>query len=89
MDPTVHYKDFHLGEEQTIDPTAQSIIDNIIASGAKHQGLTMAMDATIQPRFQANIYKEDFSEEQLSKSTKKMMKQAQKKVSLLKWGIQS
>lgn len=79
MDPTIHYKDFHIGEEQLIDPKAQLIIDTIITNGAIHQGLTMAMDATIQPRFQANIYKEDFSEEQLSNSTKKMMKQAQKK----------
>lgn len=86
MDPTIHYKDFHLGEEQIVNPAAQSIIDTLIASGAKHQGLTMAMDATIQPRFQANIYKEDFSEGQLSKSTKKMMKQAQKKGVTIKMG---
>jgi serine/alanine adding enzyme len=86
MDPTVHYHDFHLGEEKTLNPQAQTIIANLAASGAKHQGLTMAMDATIQPRFQANIYKEDFSEELLPKSTKKMMKQAQKKGVTVKIG---
>ena len=31
----------------------------------------MDMGATIQPRFQANIYREDFSEEQLSKAPRK------------------
>ena len=79
MDPTIHYKDFHLGEEKVVNPEAESIIQNLKNSGAKYQGLTMEMDATIQPRFQANIYKEDFCEEKLSKSTKKMMKQAKKK----------
>ncbi|MFK4566097.1 aminoacyltransferase [Enterococcus sp. UD-01] len=86
MDPTIHYNDFHLGEEKTLNPQAQMIIDSLAASGAKHQGLTMAMDATIQPRFQANIYKEDFSDELLPKSTKKMMKQAQKKGVTVKMG---
>lgn len=79
MDPAIHYKDFHLDEDQVINSEAEVIIQNLKDSGAKYQGLTMEMDATIQPRFQANIYKEDFSEDQLSKSTKKMMKQAQKK----------
>jgi serine/alanine adding enzyme len=86
MDPTIHYNDFHLGEEKKLNPQAQMIIDSLAASGAKHQGLTMAMDATIQPRFQANIYKEDFSDELLPKSTKKMMKQAQKKGVTVKMG---
>lgn len=79
MDPTIHYKDFHLKEEQKVNPQAQVALDTIIQNGAIHQGLTMNMHETIQPRFQANIYQEDFSEDQLSKSTKKMMKQAQKK----------
>ena len=33
----------------------------------------------IQPRFQANIYKEDFTEEQLSKSTKQAIRTARNK----------
>lgn len=88
MDPAVHYKDFHLNEEPVVNPVAQPIIETLSNSGAIHQGLTMEMDATIQPRFQANIYKEDFSEELLSKSTKKMMKQAQKKGVTVKMGQQ-
>lgn len=86
MDPPVHYKDFRLEEEQVVNPTAETIIQNIKASGANHQGLTMEMDATIQPRFQANIYKADFSEELLSKSTKKMIKTAEKKGVTVKQG---
>ncbi|MGL4695016.1 aminoacyltransferase [Enterococcus larvae] len=79
MDPTVIYKNILMDREEEMNNEAQVIIDNMTASGAKYQGLTMEMSATIQPRFQANIYKEDFSEDKLSKSTKKMLKQAQKK----------
>lgn len=79
MDPTIHYKDSHVGDEAQINQQAEKAIQNLQKAGAKHQGLTMAMDSTIQPRFQANVYKEDFSYEQLSKSTKKMMTQAKKK----------
>ncbi|WP_086349415.1 aminoacyltransferase [Candidatus Enterococcus clewellii] len=86
MDPTVIYKDILIDREERKNPEAQMIIDNITSSGAKYQGLTMEMSATIQPRFQANIYKEDFSEEQLSKSTKKMLKQAQKKGVVVRQG---
>lgn len=37
------------------------------------------MGETIQPRFQANIYKEYFTEEQLSKSTKQAIRTARNK----------
>ncbi|MHC5216989.1 aminoacyltransferase [Enterococcus sp. LJL128] len=79
MDPTIIYKDIQMDREEIPNPLAQEVITNLEQAGAKYQGLTMEMSATIQPRFQANIYKADFSEEQLSKSTRKMMKQAQKK----------
>lgn len=79
MDPAVHYQDFHLGEEHQPHAEATAIIETLKKAGAKYQGLTMDMGATIQPRFQANIYREDFSEEQLSKSTKKMIKTAEKR----------
>lgn len=86
MDPTVIYKDILIDREEKMNPEAQAIVENITSAGAKYQGLTMEMSATIQPRFQANIYKEDFSEEQLSKSTKKMLKQAQKKGVVVRQG---
>lgn len=79
MDPAVLYKDILINREEVMAPEAQKIIENMTAAGAEYQGLTMEMSATIQPRLQANIYKKDFSEEQLSKSTNKMLKQARKK----------
>ena len=45
----------------------------------KRQGLTEDMAENIQPRFQANIHKEDFTEEQLSKSTKQAVRTARNK----------
>ncbi|MCB5952424.1 aminoacyltransferase [Enterococcus sp. BWT-B8] len=88
MDPTVIHKNISLTREETLNSQAEEIVQNIEASGARHQGYTMEMDATIQPRFQANIYKENFSEEQLSKSTKKMLKQAEKKGVVVHMGHQ-
>ena len=70
MDPAVHYQDFHLGEEHQPHAEATAIIETLKEAGAKYQGLTMD-GSTIQPRFQANIYREDFSEEQLSKVPRK------------------
>lgn len=86
MDPTIHYKDFHLKNEQQVNSQAQVCLDTIVQNGAIHQGFTMNMHDTIQPRFQANIYQADFSEDKLSKSTKKMMKQAQKKGVIVRQG---
>lgn len=79
LDPPIHYKDFQLGEEQTSHASADTIIQHLKESGAIHQGLTMDMKETIQPRFQANIYCENFTDEKLPKNTKKMMKIAEKK----------
>ena len=42
-------------------------------------GRTELLDETIQPRFQANIYKENFSEELLSKSTRQAIRTARNK----------
>ncbi|MGQ0518745.1 peptidoglycan bridge formation glycyltransferase FemA/FemB family protein, partial [Bacillus sp. D-CC] len=55
-----HYQDFHLGEEHQPHAEATAIIETLKKAGAKYQGLTMDMGATIQPRFQANIYRKDF-----------------------------
>lgn len=88
MDPTIHYSDFKLGDTVQTNQPAKEAIATIIKSGAKHQGLGLAMSETIQPRFQANIYQEDFSYEQLSKSTRKMISQATKKGVTIRTGGQ-
>ena len=52
---------------------------NIQSLGVEWTGLTEDMAENIQPRFQANIHKEDFTEEQLSKSTKQAVRTARNK----------
>ena len=48
-------------------------------AGAIWLGRTELLDETIQPRFQANIYKDNFSEELLSKSTRQAIRTARNK----------
>ena len=55
-----------------------AIAKDIQALGVEWTGLTEDMAENIQPRFQANIHKEDFTEEQLSKSTKQAVRTAPK-----------
>ena len=56
-----------------------AIAKDIQALGVEWTGLTEDMAENIQPRFQANIHKEDFTEEQLSKSTKQAVRTARNK----------
>ncbi|MDR2833750.1 MAG: aminoacyltransferase [Streptococcaceae bacterium] len=79
IDPTIHYRDFHLHEEQKINPNAALKIAQIEDAGATWQGLSQDMHDTIQPRFQANVYQEEFSEEILSKKTRQMLRTARNK----------
>ena len=58
---------------------ASLIAKNIQSLGVEWTGLTEDMAENIQPRFQANIHKEDFTEEQLSKSTKQAVRTARNK----------
>jgi len=79
MDPTIHYRDFHLHEEQKINCDAALNIAQIEDAGAIWQGLSTDMHETVQPRFQANVYEEEFSEEILSKKTRQMLRTARNK----------
>ncbi|MDR2465279.1 MAG: aminoacyltransferase, partial [Streptococcaceae bacterium] len=79
MDPAIQYRSFKVDEEQIINADAAMKIPSIKKTGAKWNGLTMEMDATIQPRFQANVHVKDFSEEQLSKKTRQMLRTARNK----------
>ena len=55
------------------------MIQNLQKAGAIWVGRTELLDETIQPRFQANIYKDNFSEELLSKSTRQAIRTARNK----------
>lgn len=68
-----------ISQEVNINEDTLAIAKDIQALGVEWTGLTEDMAENIQPRFQANIYKEDFTEEQLSKSTKQAIRTARNK----------
>ncbi|MDR1521959.1 MAG: aminoacyltransferase [Streptococcaceae bacterium] len=86
MDPAIKYRAFKLGEEQKILAEAENIIKILQNSNLKWQGLTQKMADTVQPRFQANVHQKNFSEEQLPKKTKQMLRIAYKKGVIIKKG---
>ncbi|WNZ87783.1 aminoacyltransferase [Streptococcus iniae] len=81
-DPTLFIKQFLADadpetiEENDITPT---IINFLAKRGLEWSGPTKDIAQTIQPRFQANLYKQDFSLENLPKKTKQAIRTAQNK----------
>ena len=54
--------------------------------GVRWSGKTEEMGDTIQPRIQAKIYKENFEEDKLSKSTKQAIRTARNKGLEIQYG---
>lgn len=79
MDPAILYRHYHIQEEVVENNELDIIMDHLHKVGVKHLGYSMDMSATIQPRFHAMVYKEDFDETLFPKSCKKMLKIAEKK----------
>ncbi|OFI47821.1 hypothetical protein BG262_09020 [Floricoccus penangensis] len=86
IDPMISYYSFKLGEEKKLNPEAELIIKNIEDSGARWSGLTADMSETIQPRFNAVIRKEDFSEDNFSKKTKQFLRKSRNSAPIIKFG---
>lgn len=79
FDPSLFLVQNQSGEERQDNPKILDLINNLQKAGAIWLGRTELLDETIQPRFQANIYKENFSEELLSKSTRQAIRTARNK----------
>ena len=79
FDPSLFLVQNQSGEERQDNPKTLDLINNLQKAGAIWLGRTELLDETIQPRFQANIYKENFSEELLSKSTRQAIRTARNK----------
>ena len=56
-----------------------AIIENLQRMGVRWSGKTDGMGDTIQPRIQAKVYKENFTEDKLCKSTKQAIRSARNK----------
>lgn len=65
--------------ERKESPESLQALEHLTKAGAIWSGPTESLDDTIQPRFHANIRKEHFSENDLSKSTKQAIRTARNK----------
>ena len=79
FDPSLFLRKGLIGQEVKDQETTLAIIQSLKDCGVEWVGRTEDMGETIQPRFQANIYKEYFTEDQLSKSTKQAIRTARNK----------
>ncbi|HFR3691310.1 TPA: aminoacyltransferase [Streptococcus suis] len=74
FDPYILLSHRQFNQEPITNTQAQAIVANLQEAGCEWIGLTTDMAENIQPRFQANILKEYFSDDQLSKSTKQVVR---------------
>lgn len=79
FDPSLFLRKGLIGQEVKDQEDTLAIIQSLKDCGVEWVGRTEDMGETIQPRFQANIYKEYFTEDQLSKSTKQAIRTARNK----------
>ena len=79
FDPSICLSQSLINQEKTEFPGNLAIIDSLQQMGVRWSGKTEEMGDTIQPRIQAKIYKENFEEDKLSKSTKQAIRTAQNK----------
>ena len=79
FDPSICLSQSLINQEKTEYPENLAIIDSLQQMGARWSGKTEEMGDTIQPRIQAKIYKENFEEDKLSKSTKQAIRTARNK----------
>ena len=79
FDPSLFLRKGLISQEAKDQEATLAIIQSLKECGVEWVGRTEDMGETIQPRFQANIYKEYFTEDQLSKSTKQAIRTARNK----------
>lgn len=79
FDPSLFLRKGLIAQEVKDQEATLAIIQSLKDCGVEWVGRTEDMGETIQPRFQANIYKEYFTEDQLSKSTKQAIRTARNK----------
>ena len=79
FDPSICLSQHLVNQDKTEYPEKLSIVEILGQLGVKWSGRTTEMDDTIQPRIQAKIYKENFEEDKLSKSTKQAIRTARNK----------
>lgn len=79
FDPSLFLTKALIGQKPVENLETLTIIQNLEKLGVEWTGRTTDLAENIQPRFQANIHKEDFTQDQLSKSTKQAIRTARNK----------
>lgn len=74
FDPALLLKQYQIGQEVEENPETLARLAILQEAGAEWTGRTQDMAENIQPRFQANIHKEYFSDDTLSKSTRQTIR---------------
>lgn len=81
FDPAIHRNDYLLNDIKAgHDKNIENILSTLSSCGAIFKGFTKSIDDTIQPRFHANVYASADFETSLSKSAKKGLSIANKKM---------
>ena len=79
FDPSICLSQHLVNQDKREYPENLAIVEILGQLGVKWSGQTAEMDDTIQPRIQAKIYKENFEEDKLSKSTRQAIRTARNK----------
>ncbi|EHJ52672.1 aminoacyltransferase [Streptococcus macacae] len=86
FDPFILLNHHQIDKEAIDNPQAQDIINNLKNLGCEWLGQTTDMGENIQPRFQANIYADGFTEENLSKKIRQSIRTAKNKGVMIQFG---
>ena len=79
FDPSICLSQSSIKHEKIEYPENMAIIENLQRMGVRWSGKTDGMGDTIQPRIQAKVSKENFTEDKLCKSTKQAIRSARNK----------
>lgn len=86
FDPSLFLAESKMAGDLQDKAETVKLIQELQQAGAIWVGRTESLDETIQPRLQANIHKEDFSEDLLSKSTRQAIRTARNKGIQIQFG---
>ena len=86
FDPSICLSQHLVNQDKREYPESLAIVEILGQLGVKWSGQTTEMDDTIQPRIQAKIYKENFEEDKLSKSTRQAIRTARNKGLEIQYG---
>lgn len=86
FDPSIYFQQHLVDEEVADNDKALQVIQILQEAGCQWVGRTTDIAETIQPRFQANIYADDFKPEEFPKKVKQLMRIAENKGAVIEFG---